>query len=158
MTPFTFYPTRDGSEHLYCSFNSFYWRYSTKLYLMFFSYKYKHTICIQIQAKIHILAYLTVSASFCFLLGHSNICYQCKSATGSCVNEMVICPSGTRCASIASSMSKLSLRVNSLQCYILLYKRIEYRVCTAQIVVCVVILFVPRLEQNFIDHLIDKIS
>ncbi|XP_057216124.1 urokinase plasminogen activator surface receptor-like isoform X1 [Triplophysa rosa] len=42
-----------------------------------------------------------------FTGGHSLMCYECNSVTSSCVSEPVICPSGTKCASITTSMNIL---------------------------------------------------
>lgn len=57
---------------------------------------------------------LTVSPSFCFLFVGNWLmpCYECKSEMGSCESKRVYCLSGSVCASITSTIRKLSLRVN----------------------------------------------
>ncbi|XP_056587845.1 urokinase plasminogen activator surface receptor-like [Triplophysa dalaica] len=40
-----------------------------------------------------------------FTGGHSLICYECDSVTSSCIGKRVLCPSGTKCASLTSSMN-----------------------------------------------------
>ncbi|KAA0719762.1 hypothetical protein E1301_Tti019154 [Triplophysa tibetana] len=42
-----------------------------------------------------------------FTGGHSLICYECDSVTSSCAGQRVLCPSGTKCASLTSSMNIL---------------------------------------------------
>ncbi|KAA0719752.1 hypothetical protein E1301_Tti023280 [Triplophysa tibetana] len=42
-----------------------------------------------------------------FTGGHSLICYECDSVTSSCAGQRMLCPSGTKCASLTSSMNIL---------------------------------------------------